>query len=95
MTNKGHPYEGETVPLAGVAISPRAASPGDCVILPFPALRPAAAYDGPGEDDGSDCWEAVGTVAVRMVARWSLPFFHCESKAAPDGYEEEGNHREP
>jgi len=80
--NQSHSDEGETVPLAGVSVSPVAASPRDCVILFFPA--PPAADDRAGED----CWEPVGLAAVRLVGRFQLPFVRCEVQAGDR--EEEG-----
>lgn len=63
---------GETPSLAGLdEVSPSvAASPRDCVIIPFPTPLPPPWL---GEDEADDCFEQVGLVAVRMLARWSLP----------------------
>lgn len=63
---------GETPGLAGlVEVSPSvAASPGDCVVIQFPTPLPPP---WAGEDGGTDCWESVGLLAVRICGQFDRP----------------------
>lgn len=79
MTTRSLDNRGETEALACAEDSPLGPPSGrSAVILTFPTRSSAAASEGWGEDEADDCFEQVGLVAVRMMARWSLPFIHCE-----------------
>lgn len=43
-----------------------------CEIIPFPQAATAALV-GFEDEEADDTWEPVGLLAVRIVARWSLP----------------------
>lgn len=72
MHKSTHIGGGETPgPGRLVEVSPSvAASPRDCVIIPFPAPLPPP---WAGEDEDAGCWESIGVLAVRMVADFKRP----------------------
>lgn len=88
MHKSTHIVGGETPDLAGsVEASPPAASPGETAkIIPFRKAT-SAAFVG-FEDEEADQWEPIGFLAVRMLARWSLPRIVVRMGAPEDAWEE-------
>lgn len=84
----------EAVSLAGVSASSPARRSGQTVIQ-FPFQSPVAAASMALEDamEPDDCFESLGSIAVRIVAAWKLPRVFCRSmpweEVAPTGRRQE------
>lgn len=88
MTTRSHIEDGESEAFGDVSPSPVARRAGQTSnVIPFPTPLPPP-WLGDGEAD--DCFEQVGLVAVRMLARWSLPRIVVRM-SAPEDQLEEGN----
>ena len=87
MHKSTHIVGGETPDLAGSdEVSPFAASPRDCVIIPFPVPSAAASWDL-GESELDEDVFPLGSLAVRLVGNFTRPSILVWS--APESGEEE------
>ena len=69
-----HIEDGEAVSLAGVSASPSAqASAAGSTVIQFPFQAVSAALVGLDATEPDDCFESLGSVAVRLVGQWKLP----------------------